>query len=280
MSLGEGTARVEWLPPRSWGMAWPALAALNVGLMGEAALVFWLSRRPLGLPTFYGALAVLAGLAALAALAWWLWGYWSLRYWLTRNAVTIGWAGRRLVIPLGAIQAVERGASAGPDRRWRPLRQPGYWVGPWRSVDGRVVQCFATAPLEQQVLLHTSAGLWGLSPTDPEAFLARLEAERRLGPTRQERLACRWQGPWGWAFWRDRWAWAAWGAGLLGHLVFWQRALALRSGGDAPLWGLAAGLAAGLLGAALYGQDRTAARWLWVGAAWLQWAGALLVWRG
>ncbi|MBC7222857.1 MAG: hypothetical protein H5T59_01035 [Anaerolineae bacterium] len=264
----------------------PALALGLALLLGEAALGLWLARQPLGLPAFATGVAGIVGLALSGAVGWWLWSYWSLRYHLDRNGLVIRWAGLRQTIPLEAILAVERGAE-GPMRRraLHPLRRAGYWVGPLPTGSGERVQAFATRPPAEHLLLRTEAGSWAITPRDPEAFLHRLEAEKGLGPTRRLALAREWLGPWGWSLWRDRWAWALWAAGLLGALALWGLVAAHpKALGLPPLAG--PGAAVGFLaltwawGAWVHRRSRRRAYLLWGGAAWVQWAGALLVWAG
>jgi len=279
---------MDWHPPRRLLTVRSALVAGAILLLAEVALGFWLSRQGVSVRAFWGALAGLVGLALLGGILWWLWGYWSLRYHLDRNALTIRWAGSRQVIPLRAIVSVEQGAAAGPSPRWHPLRGAGYWVGPVQTAAGEMVHCFATLPLEEQSLVRTAQGTWGISPKEPEEFLQRLEAEQRLGPTRQVPLARTWTGLWGWAVWRDRWVWVLWGAALLGSLAFfglcaaWQPGLSLAGRRLVPLGAPTIALAVlavnGVLGVGASPRDRRTAYLLWGGAAWVQWAGAIIAW--
>jgi len=279
---------MDWHPPRSWRTVRPALVAGGLLLLGEVALGLWLSRQEVGLRAFWAAVAGLVGCVALGGILWWLWSYWSLRYRLDRNALTIRWVGLRQVIPLEAIASVERGAEAGPGLRWHPLRRAGYCAGRVQTAQGETVHCFATCPLEEQILIRTPQGTWGISPQDPEAFLQRLEAEGHLGPTRRVAPARTWEGPWGWAVWRDRWAWGVWAVGFLGSLAFFglgaagHAGFALAGRGlaplGAPLIALAVLAVGGALGLAAYPRDRKTAYILWGGAAWVQWAGVVLAW--
>lgn len=277
---------MDWPPARSWRTAQPVLALGLTLLVGEVALGLWLVRQPLSLSTFAAGVGGLLGLLPLGAVGWWLWSYWGLRYHLDRNGLVIQWAGLRQTIPLGAILAVEHGAEgpAGP-RSLHPLRQPGYWVGPLPTGGGERVQAFATRPPAEHLLLRTEAGSWAITPQDPEAFLRRLEAEKGLGPTRRLALTREWQGPWGWPLWRDRWAWTLWAAGLLGALAFWGLVAAHPEAlGLPPLSGPGIALAFLALtwvwGAWVHPRSQRRAYLLWGGAAWLQWAGALLAWAG
>jgi len=280
---------MDWHPPRTLQTVRPALVAGAILLLAEVALGFWLSRQGVSLRAFWGALAGLVGLALLGGILWWLWAHWSLRYHLDRNALTIRWAGSRQVIPLRAIISVEQGtAAAGPRSRWHPLRGAGYYVGAVQTTAGETVHCFATVPLEEQILVRTAQGTWGISPKKPEEFLQRLEAEQRLGPTRQVPLARTWMGVWGWAAWRDRWAWVLWGAALLGSLAFfglcaaWHPWLSLAGRRLIPLGAPTIALVVlavnGVLGFGAYPRDRRTAYLLWGGAAWVQWAGAIIAW--
>ncbi len=275
---------MDWLPPRSWRTVRPAAALALALLLGEVGLGLWLARQGLSLRAFAAALAGVLGLLLLGAVLWWLWGYWSLRYRLDRNALTIRWAGLRETLPLPEILAAEQGGDEVLAPQFpHPLRTAGYWVGPACTAQGEHLRVFATCPPAKQVLLRTAAGVWAISPRDPEAFLERLEAERRLGPTRRLRPGREWQGLWGWPLWRDRWTWALWGTGALGALAFFGGEAARPSAlGLPPLAAPAAAL--GFLAATwawsglAYKGDRRQAYFLWAGAAWVQWGGALLTW--
>jgi hypothetical protein len=276
-------------PPRALKTIWPVLAATGLLLTAEVALWLVLSRQPLGLAAFWLALVGGLGLILLGGLGWWWWGYWSLRYVLNRNALVIHWAGLRQVISLEAIEGVDvhpQPPAAGGLRMaatWL-RRMLGYWVGPARTSLGTPVQSYATRPLAEQLLIRTKQGTWGISPVDPEAFLQRLEAERRLGPTRQLALACHWIGPLDWPILRDRWALALWGIGSLGSLAFFGLTAARGSrftpGGPmaAPAIALAFLVGCAILGGLVHRHDRLTARLLWAGAAWVQWAAAVIVW--
>lgn len=275
---------MDWYPPRSWRTVRPALGLALALLLGEIALGLWLARQSVGLRAFAAGLVGVLGLLILGAVLWWLWGYGSLRYRLDRNAVTICWAGLRQTIPLPDILAAERSADelVAP-RLTHPLQSPGYWIGPAHTVQGERREVFATCPPAGHVLLRTEARTWAISPRDPEAFLQRLEAERRLGPTRRLHPGREWRSVWGWPLWRDRWMWVLWGIGVLGALAFFGLEAANPSAlGMPPL--AAPALALGFLaatwawGGLIYGKDRRQAYFLWASAVWVQWAGALLTW--
>ncbi|MGC8838098.1 MAG: PH domain-containing protein [Anaerolineae bacterium] len=275
---------MDWHPLRSWRTVRPVLG-LALGLfLGEGGLGLWLARQEVSLRAFAGGLAGFLGLLALGAGLWWLWGYWSLRYHLDRNALTICWAGLRETIPLPDLLAVEQGGEEVLAPRFPlPLRTAGYWIGPARTVQGERLRVFATRPPAEQVVLRTRMGTWAISPRDPEAFLKRLEAERRLGPTRRLHPGREWQGLWGWPLWRDRWAWVLGGIGVLGAVAFFgMEAAHPATLGRPPL--AAPAVALGFLavtwawGGLVHGKARRQAYLLWAGAAWVQWAGAVLAW--
>lgn len=98
--------------------AWRGVLAC-AGVMLLAALLL---RRLVSLPisgwVFALGLLVLACLPVLIYLGYRTWSTLSLEYWVDRDAVTIAWGPLREVIPLGAIQHMQRGGFANVRGRW------------------------------------------------------------------------------------------------------------------------------------------------------------------
>lgn len=271
------------------------LAALLV-VLGSAVWII-AALPPSGL-VFALLLATLALAIAWVYLAWRAWACLSLCYWLDRNAVTVVWGPLRQVIPLPAIREVRRHMQAPPELS-QPLRWP--WLDKWllygrdlnkvRAVHspgatpaaaGRAVICLASRPLTEQLVLVTDQGAFGISPADPDAFLAALEAHHQLGPTRPLPVERRHPPLWEARVWRDRWALSLLAAGGLGGLLLLglvmvrypslpdllpaPQSLPKSSLFLFPAFGFAVWLLNGLWGLAIYHSQRVAALLLWAGA--------------
>lgn len=203
--------------PLSCPPARQGLAVCGVLLLLAAGLIGSTFALPFGGGSF--ALAVLA-VGVLAACAYLLYRTWmclTLSYWIDRDGVTVVWWLARYVIPMTHIQQIVLGAAD---------RGPGpWWTWPSRYVavlDGgshASVISFATRPLPEQLLLVTPNGVVGLSPADPQGFLAALQERFRLGPARQ--LAPGWRLPRiaSSPMWRDRLGLSLLALGLLGALM-------------------------------------------------------------
>lgn len=238
-------------------------------------------------------LIILLALLALAAyIGWRVWLCLTLAYWIDRNAVTIAWGPLRQIIPLGQIKQIVRGGPepAHGESRWSWLKrwpQVERWLvyGPElemaRRADGRYILSLASQPLPEQLLLETAAGVFGISPADPDQFLVSLEQHHRLGPTRllpmgrrRPKIA---QSP----LWQDRLSLLLLLAGFEGALLTLGALMARypglpdtlaslsETGRDALFWvpafAFAVWIINGLWGLTVYERQRVAANLLWGG---------------
>ena len=246
--------------------AWRGVLAC-AGVMLLAALLL---RRLVSLPisgwVFALGLLVLACLPVLIYLGYRTWSTLSLEYWVDRDAVTIAWGPLREVIPLGAIQHMQRGGFAIVRGRWWE------WPNPF--------------------LTH-SVG-YALSPSAPAALIEAIQARYELGPNRLRRLGRKVPAVWQWDIWRDRIGLGMVGITLLLNLALFgylcmrfpslPAALPLhfdaagqpdRLGAPAslfvlPVIGLATLILNGVWGGLLYSRQRPGAYLLWVGALLVQ----------
>jgi len=194
-----------------------------LAILGLVALDAWIVSRILGRPvdgwSFLLGLGVLASLLVIAYSAYRTLGAFTLEYWIDRDAVTLVWGPTRQIVPIARIERVLVDTGPQPARRSQP------WHWPCRdrrrivSAGLGVVNAYATRPLAGQVILVTPEESFGLSPADPEAFLAAQQTRYTLGGGRP--LAAELHRPplWTWPLWRDRTAMFLIGAGLLGLLV-------------------------------------------------------------
>ena len=193
----------KWKPSRLKGAAMGLAMALLV-LALDGLSLFHLTHSPITLLSFFEGLLVVLSLPILATLGYWLYGLFDLRYLLDRNGLVIVWAGTRQIIPLNRITRVVRGETIGEEVKMQGIKWPGYHIA-YGQVEGLgLVLSYSTRPLRDQLLLVTPTITYGISPSDPEGFLADFELRRRLGPIRplrQRSIQARFVTL---PFWRDR----------------------------------------------------------------------------
>ena len=170
-------------PPRALGLLVGAVITL-----WAAAVVLVLFNN--GLTSGIGLGQVLSYSASLVALVLAaIFGYWTyalatLSYALDRNGLVITWGTTRQVIPLGAIERLVPGTSAGVPRvggvSWW-----GHHVG--RANIERIgeVLFYSTHQTPEQVLyVMTEERNYAISVDDPAAFAQEIQVRQELGPHR------------------------------------------------------------------------------------------------
>lgn len=194
----------EWKPSRLKGVAVGMAMVFSV-LALDGLSLFHLTHSLITLLSFFEGLLVALSLPILATLGYWLYGLFNLRYLLDRNGLVIVWAATRQIIPMSNITRVVRGETVGQVTNGLPImhdsnktltgetiRQvrmqginwPGYHIT-YGQIEGLgPVFSYSTCPLKDQLLLVTSTFTYGISPSDPDGFLADFELRRRLGPIR------------------------------------------------------------------------------------------------
>lgn len=272
------------------------LAALLLLLLAEATLIWVVLALPTGGLAFLILLLALGLWIPIVYVGWRTWLCLSVAYWIDRNAVTVAWGPLRQIIPLGEIREVRRGLAGmavlpGWLSRLDALTQAEKWerveryvvygpeIGATRAVGSLDVTSVATLPLAGQLLLVTGQEAFGVSPEDPEEFLAALEQHHELGPTRLLALERQRPAVVESPLWRDRLGLAVLLAGLAGSLIL-LGAYMVRFAGtplvvegvsrDAlillPVFGFAVWIINGVWGMLLYGEQRVGALLLWIGA--------------
>lgn len=172
-----------WKPSRLKGGT-AGIAMIFSVLALDGLLLFCLTDKPVTLLSFLMGLLVALSLPILTALGYLLYGLFNLRYLLNRNGLVIVWAMTRQIIPLSSITRVVRGEDIGQKVRMRGINWPGYHIGRGEIEGLGPVLFYSTRLLEGQLLLVTPTLTYGISPSDPEGFLADFEIRRRLGPIR------------------------------------------------------------------------------------------------
>lgn len=205
-------------PPKQMGLfAGLIIIGTIVGIAGY--LLVSLRQQELGLGLFF-----MICLFALSVALLVLWVYWfiellTLRYHLDRNALTIACATGRQVIPLAAIEAIERGDTLKVGRGLKGVGWPGYMKGSLELSTGHGLETFSTEPLERQLIIVSGARRYGISPRDIAGFVTALETHRGLGAVRtieEQHERARWLL---WPVWHDRRHWQLLALGLLLNLA-------------------------------------------------------------
>ncbi len=276
---------------------------IGIGLMTfitltNAALIGIAASQPVTFATFVAGVAVLFGFVLVGLIAYWVYGLAGCSYLLDRNALTIQWGTSKQVIPTNEIERVFTGDQIDDSIRFCGGGWPGHWVGYGEISGAGETLFYATEPPRKQIFVATPGLVYGISPTDREAFLESLQERRQMGPTQVVEPSSRRPAILEWPIWRDRLGLILLGvaalvlAALVGYLSFRFPSLPLlvplhfgasgsptRLGPRAeiflmPLIGLVTLLINGSLGGLLYRRDRVASYLLWGGAIVVQ----LLIW--
>lgn len=183
---------------------WIALL-VTLGLAALAGLaVRIIFTRPVDGLSFLLVLWVLASLAVASYLGNRTFNAFTLEYWVTRDGVTLVWGFSQQIVPMAHIRRIQWGAQPVGLHRQRPWHWPyGERRRLW-GADVGVVNSYATRPLSEQLILVTDQESYGLSPAEPQKFLAALQARHGLGVARPLALELRRPPLWTWALWRDR----------------------------------------------------------------------------
>jgi hypothetical protein len=191
-----------------------------LGLLGlDVVAVREVLARPVDGVSFLLTLWLLGSLLVVGYVGYRTLGAFTLQYWVDRDGVTLIWGPTRQIVPMAAIRRIQRGVAAGPRNRGRPWHWPCRHRRRLACADLPVLNSYATRPPAGQLILVTDDECYGLSPAEPERFLAALQARYALGPARPLKIELRRPPFWTWALWQDRTAQLLIGLGLLGVLL-------------------------------------------------------------
>ena len=161
---------------------WEGVAVAAWIVLIDLLVVVWALRRPIDLLQFLLFLVLVISVPVLIHLLYRIWAAFTLEYWVDRNAVTLRWAHLHQVIPTQSVRAISQGAelsiTAGDLRRW-----PTPFLDIAAAPTPQSINLCATRPPAECVVLTTDVGVYALSPTDAEGFVAALQARYRLGAT-------------------------------------------------------------------------------------------------
>ncbi len=276
----------EWHTDPQTGLR-VGVALIAALILVDAGLIAWAATQPVTFATFVAGLLVLMSLAAIGWIAYRLAGLIRSAYVLDRNALVIVWGETEQVIPTPQIEGVVLGEEVRGRLRFRGVRWPGCWVGHGEIEGIGPVLFYATAPLEEQVLIRTPGLAYGISPEDRDGFLQVLHSRLQMGPTQLVEQSSYGPAFAYWEFWGDRLGVGLLATGFLAVLAL-VGFLCARFPGLPPLLPLhfdAAGLpdrlgsrgeifyipligfvvlaVNGVLGGALYARERLGAYLLW-----------------
>lgn len=283
----------EWHTDPQTGLR-VGLALIAALILIDTGLIVWAATTPVSFTTFLAGLLVLLSLAAIGWVAYRLTGLIHSAYVLDRNALVIVWGDTEQVIPTPQIERVILGEEIQGRVRFRGIRWPGCWVG-YGEIEGiGPVLFYATAPLEEQVLIQTPGLAYGISPEDRDGFLQTLHNRLQMGPTQLVEQSSHGPAFARWEFWQDRLGLGLLAAGflvllaLVGFLCarfpglppllplhFDAQGIPDRLGSRGeifylPLVGFVVLFTNGVLGGALYARERLASYLLWGAGALVQ----------
>ena len=280
------------------------LAICVIGIALVVALVALVLMQPISIWTFLLGLGAVATMAFIIRVIYQLWGLASASYELDRNALVIHWGGVTHQIPMASVQDVLPGTEVGRLRMRPGFRWPGYFVGLGEAQKVSPILFFATAPLNDQVVIRTTGMAYAISPKDMETFLPALRERLDMGPTQEVEEISTHPAFLDWAIWKDRLGLSlllgsATLLALLVGLLCWRYpslpaeiALRFSSTGEPLLIVAASGIfymallgviflvINGGLGLFFYHRERTATYFLWSGLLAVQgalWAAAISI---
>ncbi|MDO8690718.1 MAG: PH domain-containing protein [Dehalococcoidia bacterium] len=187
-----------------------AVGAAAVEVLGSPAVT--LSSFFLGIFAF--------GFLLLAVLASWrTYACWALRYHLTRDALTIHWAFRTVVVPICSI--AELASSQGKGIRWvRGFHWYAYHVAAGMVKGIGVTQFYATHLSSRNlVYVVVEGGSYGITPDSPQRFARSLETCRRLGSLSEQKARVEESAVVNLPVWRDSWVLGLFLCGFLVNLA-------------------------------------------------------------
>ncbi|MCR4406935.1 MAG: PH domain-containing protein [Anaerolineae bacterium] len=284
---------MEWRPRRLRGFLVGLGIVASIAIL-DILLAIWITHRPVDLLTFVLGLIVALSLPALGLMAYWLYSLVGMQYTLERNGLIITCGAAKQIIPMDSIQQIVPGAGRALEGRMWGVRWPGCWLGHGHLAGLGLTLFYATAPLDEQLLVITPTLTYAISPNNQEAFIQDFETRRQLGPLKpwsQESQQARFVS---WPIWSDRMAHVILGLGLLLNttlfaylcwrypglpsvvpLHFDASGAVDRSGMRASLFvlptiGLLAWVGNGTLGLLLRAREQVAAYLLWCGTLLVQ----------
>ncbi|MGC9398828.1 MAG: PH domain-containing protein [Anaerolineae bacterium] len=209
---------------KGWRLGLAGIVVLVLLAVGLGVLI---ALTPISLLTFFLTLGALGALVAAVLVGYWLWGLLHAEYAMDRNVLVIRWGGYTHELPMAEIQEVLRGADLEKVSLRRVLHWPGYFVGQGEAQEIGPIFFYATAPLQEQLVLRLPGVAYAISPANPELFLEALEERLEMGATQDVVYIVRHPAFLDWAIWKDPLLLSLLGSALallllLGGLLSWR----------------------------------------------------------
>lgn len=134
--------------------------------------------RPQRLLWVFIAIAVIAGLLPLVLIGRSMWGSVTLAYRLTPDAVEIEYGPTPVRINRDDIASAEIHTELTRGVRVGGTAMPGLYDGRWQFAETGRISLYASSRKPMVVLREHRGQVWGITPADPEGFLAALEGGR------------------------------------------------------------------------------------------------------
>jgi hypothetical protein len=206
----------------------------RLGLLGIGVLVLLtvglgvlIAITPVSILTFLLVFGALTSLAGAVLIGYWLWGLLNARYTMDRNTLVIHWGGYTHEIPMADVQAILTEQDLGKVRLRQVLHWPGHFVGRGTAENTGPVFFYASAPLDEQIILQLPGMAYAISPADHDLFLDALEERLEMGATQDVELNTTHPAFLDWDIWKDQLALGSLGSSLLllillGGILSWR----------------------------------------------------------
>jgi hypothetical protein len=196
-----------WKPAKALGLATGLIIFVTL-VCTNILLLQSMGRQGIGAGLYLTVLLFILSLAVLGVWCYWYYDLITLRYYLDRNALVIACGASRQVVPIDAIQRIVPGNEVEIVQGIRGIGWPGYVKGRAEAVGLGRLTIHGTEPIERQLIVVTDQQCYGISPRDPQRFLADYAMRRALGTigTLDQELRC---SPLAvWPVWHDRGFWS------------------------------------------------------------------------
>jgi hypothetical protein len=209
-------------PPQSPGRI-IGLALIAVLLLFDIGFLLLLLLAPIGILSVFLGLLLLGSLPLIGIVIYVTAGISSARYRVEDGLLIIKWGRLVQAVPMHTISEILSSEEIEDVSEFRGIHWPGCVIGQGllRVANGRELRTafYATRSREEQVIIVTETMSYGLSPANPFAFIASLQALMESDLGEQEAAAYSEMGILDWSIWPDRGALLLVGASVVLNLA-------------------------------------------------------------